>query len=590
MSLKLNEFHDGQNSSQVLATTVDAVTGEHTLNVSSSGGGGGGDASAANQVTGNASLAAINTNTVNGLLSTVNSSTATLAISGVFTGTSEDITQYGYVNISVFSDVASATDGLSIQQSSNGTNWDINDVYTVPAATGKTFSVARAARFFRIVYTNGGTIQASFRLQTIFTKGNVKPSSVRPQDSRTNDNDMEEILSYNMSYDPLTNTWSRMQTQDLYVVGQSAQTAIVNNILTTTAGANATDVLAYRAFAIQVISTASGGTFIFEGSNDNVNFQAIPVFNQSLAIPIPITTAITATVSQIIYTGSVMFRYIRLRIATTITGGTAIIQAFSTFTQVPISVTQTVVAQGTAANLNATVAGTVAVSSITTAIVPGVAATNLGKAEDAAHTTADTGVAIWGVRQDAPPASPATSATGDYGFVALNRWNAVVMAGYEKNAKTFSASTTITSAVTATDIAILPGNATNTVYVTKVVVSGVQTTAGTGLIQLIKRSAANTGGTSAGITLVPHDSADTGVSVPLSYTANPTPGAAVGTIRAETIVVGNVTSVSSKAIWEFGDKGKQVILSGVAQGLAINLNGITFTGGSFSVYYEWIEI
>jgi hypothetical protein len=31
-------------------------------------------------------------------------------------------------------------------------------------------------------------------------------------------------------------------------------------------------------------------------------------------------------------------------------------------------------------------------------IVPGVGATNLGKAEDAAHTTGDTGVAVWGVR------------------------------------------------------------------------------------------------------------------------------------------------------------------------------------------------
>ena len=35
-----------------------------------------------------------------------------------------------------------------------------------------------------------------------------------------------------------------------------------------------------------------------------------------------------------------------------------------------------------------------------TSVIPGVGATNLGKAEDAVHVTGDTGVAIWAVRQD----------------------------------------------------------------------------------------------------------------------------------------------------------------------------------------------
>lgn len=42
------------------------------------------------------------------------------------------------------------------------------------------------------------------------------------------------------------------------------------------------------------------------------------------------------------------------------------------------------------------------IGSINTAVVPGVAATNLGKAESAAHTTGDTGVAMWAVRDDTP--------------------------------------------------------------------------------------------------------------------------------------------------------------------------------------------
>lgn len=52
------------------------------------------------------------------------------------------------------------------------------------------------------------------------------------------------------------------------------------------------------------------------------------------------------------------------------------------------------------------------IASITTSITPGTGAANLGKAEDAAHTTGDVGVLALGVRQDADT-SP-VSATGDY--------------------------------------------------------------------------------------------------------------------------------------------------------------------------------
>lgn len=52
------------------------------------------------------------------------------------------------------------------------------------------------------------------------------------------------------------------------------------------------------------------------------------------------------------------------------------------------------------------------IASVTTSITPGTGATNLGKAEDSAHTTGDVGVLALGVRQDADT-SP-VSASGDY--------------------------------------------------------------------------------------------------------------------------------------------------------------------------------
>lgn len=58
------------------------------------------------------------------------------------------------------------------------------------------------------------------------------------------------------------------------------------------------------------------------------------------------------------------------------------------------------------------------ISTITGSVVPGVAATNLGKAEDAIHTSGDTGVAVWGVRNEA--GTVFTSATGDYSPIAVD--------------------------------------------------------------------------------------------------------------------------------------------------------------------------
>lgn len=154
-------------------------------------------------VSGTVSIAA------NGVISTVNSTAVALGIGGVFTGTSEDSTEFSDVRVSVFSDQASAVDGLQMQQSSNGTNWDNIDSYSVPAGTGKIFSVGVSARFFRIAYTNGAVAQTAFRLQAKYHKTYSKGSSVRPQDARTNDNDFEEVLGYGMVYNGTS--WDRMR-------------------------------------------------------------------------------------------------------------------------------------------------------------------------------------------------------------------------------------------------------------------------------------------------------------------------------------------------------------------------------------------
>lgn len=146
---------------------------------------------------------------LNGTVSANNSSVVALAGGASFTGTSDDCINYNEIRISVIASHASATDGLSIQQSSDGTNWDITDTYTIPATTGKTYSVPRQARYMRVVYTNGATLQTSFRLQTILNRIGARVSSQRAGDAYTNETDLEQNQVFPMGYNGAT--WDRLR-------------------------------------------------------------------------------------------------------------------------------------------------------------------------------------------------------------------------------------------------------------------------------------------------------------------------------------------------------------------------------------------
>ena len=121
-----------------------------------------------------------------------NSTSIVLLGDSIFTGIKTNILGFEIIFINIYADVASATDGLVIQQSSNGINWDHDDVYTVPAGGSKNYSINPYAKWLRIIYTNGSLAQTAFRLQTIL-KGNSKPSSHRIQDMIVDDDDAELV-------------------------------------------------------------------------------------------------------------------------------------------------------------------------------------------------------------------------------------------------------------------------------------------------------------------------------------------------------------------------------------------------------------
>jgi hypothetical protein len=142
-----------------------------------------------------------------------------------------------------------------------------------------------------------------------------------------------------------------------------------------------------------------------------------------------------------------------------------------------------------------------------------------------------------------------------------------------------------------TDNAVMPGNASNTVLVTRVKVSCTQTTAGTLTLALIKRSTADTVGTSAAMTPVPDDSNYSAASsAPLSYTGTgPTVGTAVGNVDNYKLGCIAPATATPNDIYILNRTQKPIVLRGTAQQLAVNFGNAAFTGGNITVTFEWIE-
>ena len=116
-------------------------------------------------------------NGAEGFVSILNSTTVTLAGDAVFTGTGEDVSQYTEITVFTYAEESSTTNGLSMEFSTNGTNWDHKIQFTHAGATqAEVHTLTCISQFFRLVYTNGNDAQSVFRIQTIFhTTKNLPP-------------------------------------------------------------------------------------------------------------------------------------------------------------------------------------------------------------------------------------------------------------------------------------------------------------------------------------------------------------------------------------------------------------------------------
>lgn len=116
-------------------------------------------------------------------VSTINSTNTPILSGATFTGEWESVEKYGSFMVSLKSDVSGT---LYIEFSPDGVNADSILTYDITAETNEVHRVSVSKQYARVRYTNNGTNQIYFRLQTIFGHQNLLTSPLNssvPQDS-----------------------------------------------------------------------------------------------------------------------------------------------------------------------------------------------------------------------------------------------------------------------------------------------------------------------------------------------------------------------------------------------------------------------
>lgn len=235
--------------------------------------------------------------TFSGTLSTNNVSTTPLGGGATFTGGSDDTLAFSAILISVFADQASASNGFSIEFSSDNVNWDSITSFTINASTPYDLQITPKARYFRIVYTNGGVAQTAFRLQTIFKLTSPLPVSEagKPASGAISVQGISGMTPVQVA-GSLTATLANLVS--------------TNNSTTALLGSNAVftgtgdDVSAYSAIEVFVFTDQISATngLQLEYSTDNTNWDQVDAYSISISTPFYIQMPPKARYFRIIYT------------------------------------------------------------------------------------------------------------------------------------------------------------------------------------------------------------------------------------------------------------------------------------------------
>lgn len=176
-------------------------------------------------------------------------------------------------------------------------------------------------------------------------------------------------------------------------------------------------------------------------------------------------------------------------------------------------------------------------------------------------------------------------------------WPASAQQSAQRATYRFSGANVTTFAAAPTDWLVIGGsNPKGVIKITKLSLCGTATSSSTIDVILNKRSSADTAGTSSSATGVAMDTSASPAAptaTVLLYTVNPTLGALIGgPLDAKKLNLGP-QGAAGCLFWEFGIAGaagtagsggtattEPIILRGIVQQLAINLNGVTVPAGT----------
>lgn len=162
-----------------------------------------------------------------------------------------------------------------------------------------------------------------------------------------------------------------------------------------------TDAQAYRSVSVHVVTQGGSSTVTWQVSDDGATWVGTTLLPSTAAgTSSPALTTTTAG----IWHGPLTGRYFRLNVTGITSATTAGVVEFSVMPAAELS-------------------SPVSVTAITGTVTPGTAATQLGKAEDAGHTSADTGVFVLGVRNEST--TQITSADLDYSPISVDAYGAL---------------------------------------------------------------------------------------------------------------------------------------------------------------------
>lgn len=129
--------------------------------------------------------------TVFGKYSSNNSTTDNINLNSFYTGTIEDVSGHKSIEITIFVDVNSASNGIELQFNQDGgatMDYIIKDTYNAATQYSKIFPIK--GRYFKLKYTNGSTTTSTARIQTVYKD---------TTDTQTNGNSTQIISSSNSS-------------------------------------------------------------------------------------------------------------------------------------------------------------------------------------------------------------------------------------------------------------------------------------------------------------------------------------------------------------------------------------------------------